>query len=144
MKSSGKLGVYVGTFVFVIIGYLVMQLVSDILSDIFTDLAIDFLTPSRIVLIVAAIGWFLVCFLTYWGSTFWLEEGGKAGIISLFFLIVWLFASLGILIAIYIWFMIQGSTVTLDLDNIINTFFVAMPLALAPSIAAILGVSNKA
>ena len=143
MKSSGKLGVYIGTFVFVIIGYLVMQFVSDILADIFTDLAIDFLTPLRIVLMVQALGWFLVCWLTYFGSTFWLEEGGKAGLISLFFFIVWFFASLGILIAIYLWLMIQGSTLTLDLDNIINTFFIAMPLALAPSISAVLGVSNK-
>jgi hypothetical protein len=143
MKGSGKLAVYVGTFVFVIVGYLVMQVVSDILSDIFTDLAIDFLTPLRIGLIVAALGWFVVCFLTYWGSTRWLDEGEKAGILSLFFFLVWLVASVGILIAIMLHTMIQGATVVLDLDNILNTFFFAMPLALAPSIAAVLGVSNK-
>ena len=144
MKGSGKLSVYVGTFIFVIVGYLVMQIVSDFLSDIFGNLNIDFLTPLRIGLIVIAIGWFLVCFLTYWGSTRWLDEGEKSGLLSLFFVIVWLFASLGILIAIKLFFMIQGGTLVLDLDDLINTFFVAMPLALAPSVAAILGVSNKA
>jgi hypothetical protein len=144
MKGSGKLSVYVATFIFVIVGYLVMQIVSDFLSDIFADLNIDFLTPLRIGLIVLAIGWFLVSFLTYWGSTFWLEEGDKTGLLSLFFFIVWLFASLGILIAMMLHTMIQGQTLTLDLDNILNTFFIAMPLALAPTIGAILGVSNKA
>ncbi|MHA1946234.1 MAG: hypothetical protein ACXAC6_03740 [Candidatus Hodarchaeales archaeon] len=143
MKGSGKLSVYVGTFIFVIVGYLLMQIVSDFLSDIFADLNIDFLTPLRIGLIVIAIGWFLVCFLTYWGSTRWLDEGERSGLLSLFFVIVWLFASLGILIAIKLFFMIQGGTLVLDLDDLINTFFVAMPLALAPTIAAILGVSNK-
>jgi amino acid transporter len=144
MKGSGKLSVYVGTFIFVIVGYLVMQIVSDFLSDIFGNLNIDFLTPLRIGLIVVAIGWFLVCFLTYWGSTRWLDEGERSGLLSLFFVIVWLSASLGILIAIKLFFMFQGGTLVLDLDDLINTFFVAMPLALAPTIAAILGVSNKA
>ena len=144
MKGSGKLAVYVGTFLFVIVGYFVMQLVSDILSDVFTDLAIDFLTPVRIALIVAALGWFVVCFLTYWGSTRWLEVGEKVGLLSLFFFLVWLTASLGILIGIILFNMFQGLTITLDLDNILNTFFFAMPLALAPAIAAILGVTNKA
>ena len=144
MKGSGKLAVYVGTFVFVIVGYLVMQIVSDILSDIFTDLTIDFLTPARIMLMVAALGWFVVCFLTYWGSTRWLEEGEKVGLLSLFFFLVWLIASFGILIGILLFNMFQGFTVTLDLDNILNTFFFAMPLALAPAVAAILGVTNKA
>ena len=144
MKGSGKLSVYVGTFIFVIVGYLLMQIVSDFLSKIFADLNIEFLTPLRIGLIVVAIGWFLVCFLTYWGSTRWLDEGEKSGLLSLFFVIVWLFASLGILIAIKLFFMIQGGTLVLNFDDLINTFFVAMPLALAPTIAAILGVSNKA
>ena len=144
MKGSGKLAVYIGTFVFVIVGYLVMQIVSDTLSNIFTDLAIDFLTPVRIVLIVAALGWFVVCFLTYWGSTFWLEEGHKVGLLSLFFFLDWLVASLGILIAILLFSMFQGNALLLDLDYLLNTFFVAMPLALAPTIAAMLGVTNKA
>ena len=144
MKGSGKLSVYVGTFIFVIVGYLVMQIVSDLLSDIFTDLNIDLFTPARIGLIVLAIGWFLVCFLTYWGSTRFLEEGEKAGLLSLFFFIVWLFASLGILIGINIHFIVQGGVLTLNLDILLDQFFVAMPLALAPTIAAILGVSNKA
>ena len=144
MKGSGKLSVYVGTFLFVIVGYLVMQLVSDILSDVFTDLAIDFLTPARIMLIVAALGWFVVCFLTYWGSTRWLEEGEKVGLLSLFFFLVWLIASIGILFGIIFFTMFQNIPVTLDLDYILNAFFLAMSLALAPAIAAILGVTNKA
>ncbi len=85
MKGSEKLSVYVGSFVFVIVGYLVMLLVSDNLKNIFTDLNIDFLSPTRIVTLALALGWFVLGFLVYWGSTRWLESGEKVGILSLSF-----------------------------------------------------------
>jgi len=143
MKGNEKIAVYLGTFIFIIIGYIVALIASDILFDVFTDLNIDILTPDRIVSIVLAIGWFLICLLTYFGSTRWLEEGEKTGILSLFFFILWLIASIATVIAYIVKVLLEGNAAIIDLDLLLDQFFIAMPYAVGPTIAALLGVSNK-
>lgn len=144
MKGNEKVAVYLGTFIFVIVGYIVSLIVSEILADVLSDLDIDFLTPERIVSIVLAIGWFLICWLTYFGSTRWLEEGEKAGILSLFFFILWLVASIATIIAYTLKVLLDGDSALITLDLLLDQFFIAMPFAVGPTIAALLGVSNKA
>ncbi|MHA2226951.1 MAG: hypothetical protein ACXAC8_17180 [Candidatus Hodarchaeales archaeon] len=144
MKGSQKMGVYVGTFIFVIVGYIVSLIVSDILADVLSTMSIPFLTPGRTVSIILAIGWFLICFLTYFGSTRWLEGGEKTGILSLFFFILWFVASLATVIAFIANVLIKGGAATINLDLLLDQFFLAMPFAVGPTVAALLGVSNKA
>ncbi len=134
MKGSEKLSVYIGTFIFVIIGFFIMKLLSDYLTAEFTDLAGS---------IISAIGWFVLGFVTYWGSTRWLESGEKMGMISLFFILIWLISAFGILIAGIIAVTVQTGTITLNLDNLIDVFFFWLPYALIPALATTLGVSNK-
>ncbi|MFX0207286.1 MAG: hypothetical protein ACFFDT_14965 [Candidatus Hodarchaeota archaeon] len=143
MKGSEKMAVYVSTFVFVIIGYLLSLIVSDILSDVFAQLGIDLLTPARTVLLVFAIAWFIVTFLSGWGSTRWIEEGEKVGLLSLMFFILWIIASFAIVIAWLIRPLLEGGTVVLDLDLWLDQIFIALPLALAPTIAVLLSITNK-
>ena len=143
MKGSEKMAVYVSTFVFVIIGYLLSLFLSDILSDVFTQLGIDLLTPARTVLLVFAIAWFVITFLSGWGSTRWIEEGDKVGLLSLMFFILWIIASFAIVIAWLIKPLVEGGSVIIDLDLWLDQFFFALPLALAPTIAVLLSISNN-
>lgn len=149
MKGSEKMAVYVGTFVFVIVGYIVALIISDILVENLLKLEIDFLTEDRINRLVFAIGWFIIVFLTYWGSTRWLEEGEKVGILSLFFVILWLVCSLAVIIGYIVWSLMQGNSEVITLDpaipgNLVDKYFEGLFWALSPTVAALLGVSNKA
>jgi hypothetical protein len=144
MKGSEKMAVYVGTFIFVIVGYIVSLIVSDILTDVFSSgVGLDFLTTPRLTWMIFAIGWLLVCILVNYGSTRWLEEGEKVGILSLFFLILWFIATLAIVIGFIIKILLEGDAATISLDGLLDELFVALFWALAPTIAALLGVSNK-
>ena len=143
MKGSEKMAVYVSTFVFVILGYLLSLILSDILSDVFTELGIDLLTPARTALLVFAIAWFVITFLSGWGSTRWIEQGDKIGLLSLMFFILWIIASFAIVIAWLIKPLVEGGSVIIDLDLWLDQFFFALPLALAPTIAILLSITNK-
>ncbi|MHA1941876.1 MAG: hypothetical protein ACXACP_08420 [Candidatus Hodarchaeales archaeon] len=143
MKGSEKMAVYVGTLLFIIIGYLVMLISQDALLDVINDIGIDFLTSLRVSALVSAIGWFILSFLVYWGSTKWLETGEKVGIISLFFIVLWLIAGFGVLLSSIIYDLLNDIPVTLDLDPLLDAFFIGLTIALIPTLAAALGVSNK-
>ncbi|MHA1225875.1 MAG: hypothetical protein ACTSPV_03955 [Candidatus Hodarchaeales archaeon] len=145
MRGSEKFSVYIATFIFVIIGYLVSLILSDILANIFLDLDIDFLsTGNRVGLLVLAIGWFIVSFLTGWGSTHWVEEGEKTGLISPFFFLLWIISSFGVVVALIVNdLLFSGSPVIINLDSIINQFFGSLIISLPPATAVLLSVSNK-
>ena len=134
MKGNEKLAIYLGTFIFVIVGYLVSYILSGILDDMNIVLL-----PS----IALAIGWFVICWLTYIGSTRWLETGEKVGILSLLFFILWLISTLATVVAFIAITLLEGNAALIDLDLLIDQFIFWMPYALGPAIAALLGVSNK-
>ncbi len=142
MKGNEKLAVCVGTFVFVLIGFISSFIISDILSDILDNLGI--LTVIQANSLVFALTWFVVCFVTYWGSTRWLEEGEKVGILSLMFFILWIISSLAIVVGYITKTLLEGNAATITLDGLLDQFFVWLLWALSPAIAALLGVSNKA
>lgn len=129
------MAVYLGTFIFVIVGYIVSYFLVDLLSDMDINLL-----PS----IIAAIGWFLICWLTNFGSTRWLESGEKVGILSIFFFILWLIATVATVIAFIVITLLEGNAAIIDIDLLVDQFFFWMPYAIGPAIAALLGVSNKA
>jgi len=148
MKGNEKMAVYVGTFVFVIIGYIVALIISDILIDILEDVQIEILTPTRINNLVFATGWFIIVFLTYWGSTRWLEQGERIGILSLFFFILWLISSLAVIIGYIVASLLLGNSEVITLDptvpnNLVDKYFEGLFWALSPTVASLLGVSNK-
>ncbi len=142
MKGNEKLAVYVGTFVFVLLGWILSGYLEEFLADIIGDLGI--LEAAQAAQLVFALTWFIVCLLTYWGSTRWLESGEKAGILSLLFFILWAVSSLAIVIGYLVKELLIGGTITVALESLLDFFFYWLLLALSPAIAALLGVSNKA
>jgi len=142
MKGNEKLAVYVGTFVFVLLGWILSGYLEEFLADIIGDLGI--LDAAQAAQLVFALTWFIVCLLTYWGSTRWLESGEKAGILSILFFILWTVASLAIVIGYLVKELLIGGTITVALESLLDFFFYWLLLALSPAIAALLGVSNKA
>jgi hypothetical protein len=123
-------------------------MISDLLSDILApvipiDLVLFELTAIRIAAIVAALAWFLVCFFTYFGSTRWIEEGEKVGILSLFFFILWIVTSFGVVIAFIVNNLLQEIPTVITLEILLDSFFYGLILALAPTLSALLGISNK-
>ena len=152
MKVSGKMAVYVGTFIIVMVGYIVSHFAVDIIIDLVSGIvifpkdygigvfaAIDYLTPQRITWLVYAVGWFVVCILVNYGSTRWIEEREKIEILSVSFVILWLIVTLAIIIG----FIIKTLLVTtISWENLFDELFVALFWALAPTIAALLGVKK--
>lgn len=142
MKGSEKLAVYVGTFVFVLIGWILSIYIEEFFTNVIGDLGI--LTGIQAAELGFALTWFVVCLLTYWGSTRWLESGERAGILSIMFFVLWAIASLAMIIGFFGRELLLGNTITIDLDTILDGFFYWLLLALSPTISALLGVSNKA
>ncbi|MHA2074374.1 MAG: hypothetical protein ACXACU_11590 [Candidatus Hodarchaeales archaeon] len=162
MKGSEKMAIYVGTFIFVIVGYIVSLIASGFMTDIFSGvlsgivifpkdwgigvISLDSLTSTpRLTWMVSAIGWLLVCIFVNYGSTRWLEEGEKIGILSFFFVILWLISSLAMIVGYIVWSLIQGYSEVITLDpaipgNLVDQYFEGLFWALSPSIAALLGV----
>ncbi|MFW9777808.1 MAG: hypothetical protein ACFFE8_03060 [Candidatus Heimdallarchaeota archaeon] len=145
MKGSERAIVYFGTFIFVIVGYIVYQILNRELTNLLATATIPPpFTLNSVLSLVYAITWWILCVVVYFGSTRWLEEGEKVGLISLFFLILWIIAGVGMLIGGIVDLIIRGSTVSFDLDILVFSFIYGLGQALAPAIAAVLGVSNKA
>ena len=153
MKESGKIAVYIGTFIIVMIGYIISIFVADFMIDLVSGIviyprkwnlgifaAIEYLTHDRLSWLVYAIGWFVVCISVHNRSAKWFEIEEKAGLLSLFFLILW-FISTSAIITGFILKILLGSTISLE--GLIDIIFVALFWALAPSMAVLLGANNK-
>lgn len=153
MKESEQMVVYISTFIIVMVGHIVSLIVTDFIIDLVSGVVIfpkrwgigkfaviDYLTPPRLTWLVYAVGWFLVCILVYYGSTRWLEAGEKVDIFSLFFLILWFITTLAIVIGFIIKTLLVA---TISWEILFDELFVALFWALAPTIAALLGISNN-
>ena len=144
MAENSKFPFYIGSFVFVIVGYLVSLFVEGILGDVLpTTTILEVFTPIRIALFFNALVWFVVLFLVFWGSTMFIDYGEKNGLLSLTFFITWICVAFGMVIAVIIHSLLATSSVTLNLDLLIDAFFGVLLLSLGPTIAALLGLSNK-
>jgi hypothetical protein len=151
--ADKKKAVYIGTFIIVMVGYIVLLIVTDFIIDLVSGIvifpkrwgigkfaAIDYLTPPRLTWLVFSVGWFLVCFLVNYGSTRWLEEGEKVDISSLFFLFLWFITTLAIVIGFIIKTLLVA---TISWEILFDELFVALFWALAPTIVALLGITNN-
>lgn len=144
MKGSERATIYLGTFIFVVVGYIVYQFLNRELTKILVTAVIPApFTLASVLFLVYALTWWILCIVVYFGSTRWLEEGEKVGLVSLFFFILWIIAAVGILVGTILDLILGGFSVSLDPDILINSFIVGLTTALGPTIAALLGVSNK-
>ncbi|WP_455464194.1 hypothetical protein [Candidatus Hodarchaeum mangrovi] len=144
MAESSKINFYVGTFLFVIVGFFVRLIVEDILDDIApTTPILEVFTPFRVDMVFSVIVLFVFLFVIYWGSTLFIDSSEKTGILSLTFLITLIVATLAMLLAYIIHTLLTSSSVTINLDLLLDSFFIVLPLSVAPAIAAVFGYSNK-
>ncbi|MHA1990354.1 MAG: hypothetical protein ACW981_06035 [Candidatus Hodarchaeales archaeon] len=146
MAQNNKLIVMIATLLFAAIGLVVSLLLSEVITDqaasqtgIIGDI-LDFITTPGL---LAGLIWLLICIIVFFGVKAVVDEGENVGPISLFFLLIWIGAVIGLVIGDIVWLLFKGNTVTLDFDLLINTFAFNLTLALGPSFAAALGVSNK-
>jgi hypothetical protein len=146
MAQNNKLIVMIATLLFAAIGLILSLLISEVITDqaasqtgIIGDI-LDFITTPGL---LSGLIWLFLCIIVFYGVKTVVDEGENVGPISLFFLLIWLGAVIGLVIGDIVWLLFKGNTITLDFDLLVNTFAFNLTLALGPSFAAALGVSNK-
>lgn len=165
MNRLEKMNVYIGTFIVVSLGYIVTFFASDFIIDIFSGVlsgvvifpkqwglgkfSLDSLTStSRLRWLVYIFGWLSVSILVHYGTLKWLEAGEKIGIISFFFLKIWLIFSFVVIVGYTGWSLIQGYSEVITLDpaipgNLVDQYFEGLFWVLSPTIAVLLGFNYK-
>ncbi|MHA1978385.1 MAG: hypothetical protein ACW98F_13390 [Candidatus Hodarchaeales archaeon] len=144
MAENNKMAYYVGTFVFVIVGYFVSLFVEDILLDNApSDAILEIFTPVRVLWIFSAIVWIVFLFVVYWGSTLFGDSGERTGFLSITFLITLIIATFAMVIAYIIFNLINDSSVTINLDYLLNSYFYVLRNSVAPALAATFAYSNN-
>lgn len=144
MADNNKLIVAIAALIFAAIGVIVASLLTDVLLDQAasqTGVIKDFLDILTEPTLLNGIIWLIVCILLFYGVKQVVDEREDVGPISIFFLLIWLGVVIGLLIGNIAWSLIQGNTLTLDLDTIIAAM--SLFTALGPSFAAALGIATK-
>jgi len=132
-----KFELYAVTLVFGALG----TVVGALLVDQIQISSLGSLTGNQIVILMNTILWFLVAVGTWFGAK--RIEGDPFGIFSINFFLTWISCNIGVIIGALIQFMINGSTITLTMDLLTNSFFLYLPLTLAPTATATLGYKEK-
>ncbi|PWI47205.1 hypothetical protein CEE45_12960 [Candidatus Heimdallarchaeota archaeon B3_Heim] len=144
MAENNKMAYYVGTFIFVIIGYFVSLFVEDLLAEVApSESILEIFTPFRVMWIFTALVWFIFLFVVYWGSTMFTDFGERTGLASITFVITLIIATLAMVIAYIIFNLVNDSSVTIDLDYLLDSYFIVLRSSVAPAVAATFGYSNK-
>ena len=136
----------IAVLLFAAIGFVISTFIGDILTDqaagasgILKDI-LDALTQPGL---LQGILWMVISVIVYFGVGMAFPDGAKVGVFSPLLYILWLFVNLGLVIGFIIWFLIQGGSVTLDLDQIVNSIYGNLVTSLGPTFAAALGIVNK-
>ncbi|OLS21318.1 MAG: hypothetical protein HeimC3_36350 [Candidatus Heimdallarchaeota archaeon LC_3] len=147
MAKNNKIIVMIATLLFAAVGLIISNLIQDIITDqassqnegIIKEFFDLITTPG----LLSGLIWLLLCIIVFYGVRMVVDEGENVGPISLFFLLIWLGAVIGLVIGEIVWILFKGSSIILDLDLLIDTFAFNLTLALGPSFAAALGVTTK-
>ena len=144
LAQNNKIIVMIATLLFAAIGLIVSLFLSEILVEqaasqtgSIKDL-LDILTEPNT---LSGLVWLIICVICFYGVKQVIDEGENVGPISVYFLLIWIGAIIGILIGNIVWLLIKGQQITLDLDTLIAS--TSLIFSLAPSFAAALGVSTK-
>ena len=78
-----------------------------------------------------------------WGSTLFAESGERTGFLSITFFITLIIATFAMVIAYIIFNLVNNSSVTIDLDYLIDSYFLVLKYSIAPALAATFGYSNN-
>lgn len=143
-EKNNKFVAFVAVLLFAAIGFIIIGFLNDTISKMTaTGLVKDILNAIKTPGLLEGLLWLVVCIIVYIGVRKVVSSGEKIGPISLWFLIIWIGAVIGLVVGYVIWFLIQGNQLTIDLNTIIGWIFVNLTLSLGPAFAAALGISNK-
>lgn len=138
-KIVAMIAVMLFTAIGVVLAYFLGKLITDFsATGILADIKNILLTNS----LLLGLLWLLVCIVTYIGVTK-VYSGEKLGPLSLFFFLLWLSAVIGLFMGNIIYTLLNDQGVSFDLDLIINSITLNLPISLGPAFAAALGISNN-
>lgn len=143
-KENNTLLALVAVLLFSAIGIIIKQFIEGTLTGMNeTGIVGDILKFIKTPGLFAGLLWLLVCVVCYFGTAAAFSEGTQVGPISVLFLLLWLFTNLGLIVGWIGWLIIDGQSISLDLDFFVNNMTLNLSFSLAPSFAAALGISNK-
>ena len=91
--------------------------------------------------LIAALVWFLIAYVLYYAGK---KIDGESWfkLLSLNFFVTWAFATIGYLVGIVVWILIDTSKLNVSLDVMSAAFFFALPLTIGPTAAMSLGLRD--
>ena len=147
MANNNKFLVALGVMIFAAIAYIIIYLLQNLIQNTYNSssgLLQQVLEPLyKNTNLLYGLLWLVACIIVYYGVGYLVHSGEHIGPISLFYLLLWIFTVIGLFIGVELWTLINGGTVTLTLDSITQALFGILVLALGPSFAAALSISNK-
>ncbi len=130
------------------LGVLFVTLIGVILSNFLFELLgpitvqNDFLTTARLSYLIQALTWFLISLIAYFGTKTILAKGERMGI-GIFFVVLWIACTLGVVFGSIIWIILKQQQVLLNETTLFDPFFQYLAITLGPTFAAILAFNNK-
>lgn len=91
--------------------------------------------------LVSAIIWFLIAFTTYFFGKR-LDEEHWFKLVSINFIVTWAFCTVGYLLGLIVWNLIDQGAVAITLDQMVTFFFIALPLTIGPTATVSLGLRD--
>ena len=143
-EKNSKFVALVAVLIFAAVGLVVMLYLNETISKmsgsgIIANILDLITTPG----LLEGLLWLVLCVIVYIGVSKLVQHSEKIGPISLWFLILWIGAVLGLFVGNVIWFLIKGTAVTIDPNTLIQLLFNYLPYSLGPALAAALAFSNK-
>lgn len=140
-KIIAMIAVMLFTAVGIVIAYFIGKAITDYnATGVMLDIK-NVLTDNQDGLLLGLL-WLVVCIITYLGVSK-VYSGEEVGPISLFFLLLWLSAVIGLFIGNVIVALLEDQTVSFDLDLIIKSLTTNLVIPLIPALAAALSISNS-
>ena len=91
--------------------------------------------------LIVAIIWFLISFVTYISAKN-LKDEKWFKLISIDFFLTWAFTTIGVLIGVLVWTLIDFGSVSIDFDAMMNLFFFTLPFSLGPTATTSMGLRD--
>ena len=92
--------------------------------------------------VIPAIVWFLICFVTYYAGTR-LKEEKWFRLLSVNFLLTWIFCDVGYLLGIIVWQLIKTGTVSMSGNQLLDAFLISLPLTIGPTATMSIGLRDN-
>ena len=142
LTSNSRFIIILGSFFVTAIGYLIALITHDMLSE--WDALEGLLTPIRLSDLLIGLLFFVLALVLYILSSNFVQYEENIGL-GLFFIILWIICSFGLVTGDLVWDMIQStsSSITITVDLILDSFFDLLALALIPTLSVSLSLSNK-